>query len=316
MSSDRKLILLFGLISIQICGINAIQCYQCDSDTDENCATLNGEIDSLRWIQCIGNCSVWIDGSRTLRGCETDRPVGIEQFENCEIEDCNHRIFPENRLKCIKCSENDLNCFFPTTSLLYPCRNYKPNDLCYTIIQNNGVALRGCISDQDDNVKVCESFGDECIKCDQTFCNSVSGKRNISCIECYDNDSCGYTQNFGDTSQSLRVSTTCEVYLGRVNNCFAFTNQTTYIRGCLNDFPDLKSSCEENTEFCQICNDDFCNDMKMIAEYCVECDSTSCKSTPNVVVPTLCGEATFDRGGCYLNDKGDIIFYSFIAKIV
>lgn len=298
MSSLRKFILLFGLISIHFFEIDAIKCFHCDSSVNENCAILKGNNASIESTECLENCSVWIDGTRTVRGCESDKPPNIGLFENCHSEDgCNDKIFPEERMKCIKCSENDKNCFYPTAELLYPCRNYQPNDVCYTVILNNYEAVRGCLSDQDEGVNVCHSFKDECIKCNEQFCNLLSGKSKVECVECYDNNSCGYSQKHQSTKS-------CEAFLGRDNFCFAFTNQTTYIRGCLNDFPDLKPSCEENSEFCQICTDDVCNDMKLIAEFCVECDSTSCKSSTNFSVPTLCGEATYSQAGCYLSDKG------------
>jgi hypothetical protein len=275
-----------------------MKCYRCDSSIDENCAILRGKIES---IECNGNCSVWIDGMKTIRGCKSDKLSSVKLFENCDSDECNLKKFPENRIECVKCSEFDPNCFNPAPSLLRPCRNYVPNDLCYTIVLFNGGAARGCVSDQDEGVKLCDSFSDECIKCVGTSCNSLSGTSRVQCIECYDNGSCGYTQN--NVNSHL---TPCEAFLGRDNFCFAFTNQTTYIRGCLNDFPDLKSACSENSEFCQICADDFCNDMKMIAEFCVECDSASCKNLmTGVAVPMVCGEATYDRAGCYLSDKGE-----------
>lgn len=297
MSSHHwKFILIFPLISIQLSGIAAIKCFTCDSSIDESCATLKGEIDSLELVDCMGNCSVWIKGTQTGRGCESYKPENVELFEDCGSEKCNGQIFPKDRIKCVKCSNNS-ECFNPTASLLYPCRNYLPDDNCYTIILNNGGAVRGCLSDQDEDVNVCNSFKDECIKCNEQFCNLQSGTSRIECIECYDDLSCGY-------SQKQQMTKLCETYLGRDNFCFAFTNQTISIRGCLNDFPDLKPSCEENSEFCQICDDDVCNDMKMIAEFCVECDSMSCKSMRKVAAPTLCGEATYHQAGCYLSDKG------------
>lgn len=298
-------IIFSGLITIQFIGTNALKCFKCDSINDLNCVYLQGQKDSLASIECNGNCSVWIDGTRTVRGCEIDRPDSIILFENCITEGCNDQIFPKDRTKCVKCSANDPDCFLPTPSILLPCRNYLENDQCYTTVMNSGGAFRGCMSDEDDGVNLCNFYHDECIKCAEPYCNSLSGMSQLRCFDCYDKASCGYTQTRENGANSMKI---CETYLGRENFCFAFTNETTYIRGCLNDFPNLKSTCAENTETCQICdNDDYCNDMKLIAEFCVDCDSQrekSCKSPTNVAVPTLCGDATYDQAGCYLHEKG------------
>lgn len=152
-------------------------------------------------------------------------------------------------------------------------------------------------------MNLCNSVGDSCIKCSEEFCNLQNGKSYIECLTCssaVDGDACGFTQDL--TSSLMKL---CEEILGRDNFCFAFTNQTHFLRGCLNDYSDLKSQCEESSEECQICDEDSCNAMKIIEELCYVCDSSTdvCDSS-TIQTPTLCGEGTFDKSGCYLYDKG------------
>lgn len=129
------------------------------------------------------------------------------------------------------------------------------------------------------------------------------GKSYIACTNCSSeaNEACGYTQ------ENVPESDLCEELLGRDNLCFAYLNQSHVVRGCLNDFPDLKPFCSENSEDCQICDDDYCNSMKMVQEHCYTCDSSvdpDCKNVAEVPTPTLCGEGSIDKSGCYLSDKG------------
>ena len=114
-----------------ICNLDGIQCYWCDSSTDEYCATL--EL-SPSERQCDGNCAIWIVGTTTYRGCQNDVPDEIDHFISCATPECNKIIFPDDRIKCVKCSANDSFCTTPDADLLYPCKNYVENDSCYTYV--------------------------------------------------------------------------------------------------------------------------------------------------------------------------------------
>lgn len=152
---------------------------------------------------------------------------------------------------------------------------------------------------------LCDSVGEDCIKCSEEFCNLQGGKSYVSCVTCSsdEDDSCGYTQ---EESASSKL---CEELLGRENLCFAYGNETHFVRGCLNDFPELRQTCTENSEQCQICDEDACNAMKVIDELCYVCESLTdpfCENAGENVTPTLCGEATLSKSGCYLSDKGKL----------
>lgn len=176
-------------------------------------------------------------------------------------------------------------------------------------------AVRGCSSDEDVNHSLCNVVGEWCIECTEEFCNLQSGKTYVSCLTCSsdDDESCGYLKDEADPAKL------CESFLGRENLCFAYGNQTQSIRGCLNEFPELLSSCTENSEICQICDEDSCNFMNIVEEFCYVCDSTTdplCESPSENLTPTLCGESTFNISGCYLSDEGKIKtnLLSFNAK--
>lgn len=167
------------------------------------------------------------------------------------------------------------------------------------------------MSDQDANVELCNSVEESCITCSEEFCNLQSGKSYIDCVTCSSDDdpSCGYTK------EESAPSKLCEEILGRENLCFAYGNETYFVRGCLNDFPELKPACAENSEECQICDEDSCNVMKIVEEHCYMCESETdpfCENAAEYITSTLCGEGPLNKSGCYLSDKGN--FTGFVIN--
>lgn len=252
---------------------------------------------------CGDSCAVWIDGQTTFRGCNSSIPDGIINFKNCETNRCNNIIYPEDRLKCVKCGADEPFCAAPDAGALYPCQNYVEGDSCYAFMIDESSAIRGCLSDEDDNVDECNSSGEMCIKCSEEMCN-LGISSYISCVSCSSetDESCGYTQE--EAISDVSKQKVCGVLLGRDKLCFAYGNETHFVRGCLNEYPELKADCAENSENCQVCSEDVCNSMKIIEELCYVCDSTTDEDCENVekenVTPTLCGEGTINKSGCYL----------------
>lgn len=110
---------------------DGLECFWCDSSTDENCATLQL---SPSEKECEDNCAIWVDGMTTYRGCQVDIPENIQHFITCITPGCNKIIFPDERIKCVKCSANETFCTTPDADLLYPCKNYVEDDSCYTYV--------------------------------------------------------------------------------------------------------------------------------------------------------------------------------------
>jgi Protein of unknown function (DUF753) len=106
----------------------------CDSENDENCSWVN---DGVGKVECSGPCAVWIEGTNTVRGCESLKPDNASVFNACASNGCNKVIFPEERIKCVSCSGNESYCFKPDADLLKPCKNYVEDDLCYTYVIGN-----------------------------------------------------------------------------------------------------------------------------------------------------------------------------------
>ncbi|CRL00354.1 CLUMA_CG013627, isoform A, partial [Clunio marinus] len=284
----------------------AFICIDCRSDEDENCATLKTKPNATEKDCGESLCATWIKDTTTFRGCDTEVPEDLILDDKiCVGHRCNKEIYPEERLKCVQCSSDEEMCSNPNADILYPCKNFVEDDLCYTFIIDENRAIRGCMSDQDENVESCNSAGDDCIKCNEDFCNGQSGKTSVKCITCSSDEdiACGYSQI------DMRNSKNCEALIEQENLCFAFNNETNFLRGCLNDYPELKPSCEENSEDCQICDGDLCNFMVIAEELCYICDSTedeNCADVSSSPAETLCGEVPFDKSGCYLSiSNGD-----------
>lgn len=110
---------------------DGLECYSCDSISDENCATLKLNTTA---IECSDSCAIWIDGVDTYRGCESNIPSNLTLQHTCDVSGCNQIIFPDDRIKCVKCSADDEFCTTPNADHLYPCQNYEVNDFCYTYI--------------------------------------------------------------------------------------------------------------------------------------------------------------------------------------
>lgn len=85
-------------------------------------------------VECDGNCAISIVGTKTVRGCASDVSADADYVKTCEANGCNKEIFPNNRLKCLKCTANDGFCKSPTADALYPCQNFLENDFCYTYV--------------------------------------------------------------------------------------------------------------------------------------------------------------------------------------
>lgn len=81
-----------------------------------------------------------LDGN-TVRGCTPTNAAWLkkisenDEYELCSSDQCNGKVFPENRLHCLHCS--GLSCVNQsnTIDVRHPCVNYVATDECYTIFQ-------------------------------------------------------------------------------------------------------------------------------------------------------------------------------------
>ena len=85
---------------------------------------------------CDGDCAVWVEGTKTGRGCVSDNIKLVLRNATCDLDKCNNFMYPSNRLKCVDCDVEQEDCVFETINYLYPCKNYVDSDTCYTFIKS------------------------------------------------------------------------------------------------------------------------------------------------------------------------------------
>lgn len=72
----------------------------------------------------------------TVRGCTTrqeQNDYGKHASNYCKSNKCNGKIFPEDRLSCLHCAGNSCVNQTNTVDVRYPCINYHPDDMCYSV---------------------------------------------------------------------------------------------------------------------------------------------------------------------------------------
>ncbi|KAG5684539.1 hypothetical protein PVAND_013766 [Polypedilum vanderplanki] len=295
----------------------ALQCYSCDSNYDPSCAF---PMRNTSVILCEEEedteCSTWIVGSNTFRGCASQKDENIQAFESCEGDLCNSNFYPKERLVCYSCSADNVNCVAPDETYTSPCRNYVENDKCFAYIINETSVIRGCMSDDNENVATCQSAGELCTKCSEGRCNYENGYSDIECISCssIDNPACGYYMPL-DRQFSTHV---CVALVNRDNFCVSFKNGSTYYRGCLSDFESISvSSCLENDD-CELCEEKFCNNKQIIKDECYECDSRidNCENFESFQKSsTICKDVSIEKAGCFHFDNGNTIRRGCISSL-
>lgn len=75
-----------------------------------------------------------MDGDHnTYRGCSPKSIEGIHNITECAVDNCNNKLFPEDRLYCYQCLK-DCPIIREEFYKVEPCVNYKVNDTCYTMV--------------------------------------------------------------------------------------------------------------------------------------------------------------------------------------
>lgn len=85
---------------------------------------------------CPGVCAIWVEGSKTGRGCDSDNIEHVMRNATCDLDLCNNFIYPSNRLKCVDCDVGQEDCVYETINYLFPCKKYVEVDTCYTYIKS------------------------------------------------------------------------------------------------------------------------------------------------------------------------------------
>lgn len=172
---------------------NRLQCYRCNSNDDETCATeatLSGScVKHVENDVCVSKLSS--DGS-AFRGCQSD--VTCEESDTCKTcngNNCNTDILtPASSFSCNVC-EGDCESFSQNQ-----CANSVENEQCYIRLDDQqSVSKMGCKSDLDEN-EIDENLN-KYIFCDGENCNDFSLIVMNSCVSCNsnDNEDCAISPN-------------------------------------------------------------------------------------------------------------------------
>uniref|UniRef100_A0A336MP54 CSON002700 protein n=1 Tax=Culicoides sonorensis TaxID=179676 RepID=A0A336MP54_CULSO len=293
--------------------VNFQECIECDSNTNENCATLS-DVSKLPLVRCKNyhdKCyaRLYKDDTNhlnTIRGCASEDficPLNDTNCLTCDSNNCNNGVVPISRVQCFHCDENvNPDCSFMSEKLppLHYCVKYDDvkGDQCYTKLDLNKKIIRGCISDLKSQTE-CDKNG-KCLKCNYDGCNRQLkfSKPSLFCVNCESNfnrnNSCLWGQH---TSSAELCKNTVE--FGTTEECFSMTSQTGHVkRGCLHDNPQI---CDQNT--CKKCTTSGCNQENVIKQSCVTCNSTtdpSCDGKTKIQAKTCSKELQlFEERWCY-----------------
>lgn len=284
------------------------KCFACDSQSDPNCATLQGDLPEKVCDDYLDSCKVYVKPNMTThRGCFKEMlGDGIEcspQSVNCKQcfeSNCNGEVFPANRLSCFHCKgpNYDHECYKDVEKnfeLGYPCETYNFRDSCYLHVTDDNVVHRGCVSDSD--AELCLNDSDKCKTCQASDCNSESVMKapEISCITCDttngENCNWGWRTSFANKCKKDRFfyeQETCYV--------LAFSDQT--IRGCTLDGNVCRTSPR-----CDLCKGNACNQYNTVQQFCYQCTSDEdirCMREPfNTENVTCEGIVEYEHRGCY-----------------
>ena len=203
-----------------------------------------------------------------------------EKDKTCQIcdsgETCNGGVFPEDRLKCVKCP-NEKDCKGNGQVPGY-CNLYDADDKCATFFSGFVLTKKACLSElSDDDKKVCNDENDAaCATCKGDSCNKDNIRTDDECIEC-DQEKDTNCLALAEDITSNKCS------IGNEGRCFTtITGKKMVKRGCYAKLTgEEKPICDnENDESCAVCNTgNGCNNAKKFPANrltCNQCDGESC----------------------------------------
>lgn len=295
------------------------QCADCNSLTDEACATNPSSRDTRRCGQLPHTgCFTRINlQGHTVRGCLSN--LERELFANCVlgndklcktcegIEGCNREVFPEDRLQCNRCNSSTTSECESNGVNLEICPVHVEGGSCVSTYEN-GVTIRGC-----DTEVTCSTGESEntCISCKGNGCNDVNlaalgivglwQDLPLNCEHCK-GESCSNENNWILRSCSNNKYQTCTTVFSASGDVIE--------RGCSDTVKASQSEyCAANPSKCVNCKSNGCNNFDNENEL-VECytcgvdddcltKTVKCAGKCMVAEHPLTGEA---YRGC-LNDK-------------
>lgn len=299
---------------------------ECESDS-KNCKKCFGEKcnNKIKFLECVSSdtsgkqkstskqcqkyddeCIIHVSKNVVRRGCLTDfttSPVeGVnivsdcrhsEVCEKCSESNCNNRkLKPESCLVCS--SKDDPDCKRnPIKGMTKQCPAALRSMGCYHE-QKWNLVTRGCVSNfNTEQREVCSDTYSPCIMCMGDSCNIRDTFP--QCINCNSktSDKCASKPNHAHYK-------VCNDYM---DECYTHVKDGLLSRSCTGDSIIPKpEDCLSNSNHCELCSGDTCNEVIFESESCYECDSSinpSCNSSDLFTYTVSCPITTAEGEGCY-----------------
>lgn len=262
-----KLIILLELfVLLAINGVNAnIQCLQCSSETDENCA--EGKVFPRECPSDQDSCYTRLVGGHVVRGCIQDI-LDCSRDPSCSFclqDECNSVYWP----RCYKCGSGEAGCAdeqFGTPEL---CEQQSGGfNFCYTRLEN-GLVTRGC----GFEYPYCVIYPQICQSCFIDGCNGLSQEalQPTKCQQCIDRTNNCIEGNSSD------LSSDCEMLADSCfTEVFGITSDALVARACSQLYGSSIRDCASNP-LCSVCQGDNCNDNRRLK--CHQCKESSLDSS-------------------------------------
>lgn len=289
-------------------GESSYDCYMCATNTDENDSPLpNGCMSNLsKEKKCSGQCYIATRDKKFRRGCIGSGPIRTRNDCENDKETCS-------MCESAFCNDKDMiieQCFEAKYNISEPkplgspkkCQFISINRLgCYHE-EKNGVAVKGCVSDlNEDKRKECAN-GKDCEICFNEKCNSKVVRHR----ECFH---CDPSTNACSDPSDLRNITDCS-YSSNACLVGVDTNGNTHRLCASTETEDTKKFPKGFT----ICETDKCNNQVFPANRlkCLHCKGDSdCEldkeDSKQKLKPKLCETYAVDEK-CYTYiDEGKLI---------
>lgn len=150
------------------------------------------------------------------------------------------------------------------------------------------------------NTNNCDN-SNKCTSCQSNKCNGYSLSLKTSLKKCISCDSKDDPKCINDPSP--KQSKECK---NPEDQCFTRIEMFNIKRGCLSEQnPSIGEICQKDVEKCTICNENDCNNKKIVLETCIDCDSAAddkCQQNLNSHKGKICSTlASNDSLGCFLS---------------
>ncbi|KAJ6648787.1 hypothetical protein Bhyg_04018 [Pseudolycoriella hygida] len=303
--------------------VNFEKCRVCNSSTNVNCIRSPTSVTTSTCRNYLDTCFSHVENNVVTRGCVLDQPTAVQtecartSSDLCETctgtSNCNNKIIDGEF--CMDCdSQEDPNC---RTSLNHTMRvqcNLAIKQLgCYLYDDGGDIVKRGCINNDlhPGEVSMCRQQGQFCKTCIGNDCNTK-----LTFQRC---QSCDSTTNVNCIRSAGSVGEiTCRDYM---DTCYVHVRDDIVMRGCVSQSStSIQTECRRNnSDFCETCNENNCNNLLIDGEFCLTCDSQVdplCVDTLNHTMRTQCNLGV-RRLGCYrYDDGGDIIKRGCLSHLI